>query len=49
MKTTRIHRREFLELAGLTGAGIAGVIFTSRLRRADAIEKNIREKDFLFL
>jgi hypothetical protein len=32
MTTTRLNRREFLELAGLAGASIAGVVFASGLR-----------------
>jgi 3',5'-cyclic AMP phosphodiesterase CpdA len=49
MKTTRINRREFLELAGLAGAGIAGVVFASGLRRARAAERSAEEHDFFFL
>lgn len=43
-----LHRREFLELAGLAGAGIAGVVFASGLQRA-AAAKGTREDDFMFL
>ncbi len=46
---TRINRREFLELAGLAGAGIAGVVFASGLPQASAAEKTAREQDFFFL
>src|SRR5262245_42655265 len=49
MDTTRINRREFLELAGLAGAGIAGVVFASGLRHAEAAERRVSEKDFFFL
>ena len=49
MKTIRINRREFLELAGLAGAGIAGVVFASRLSHAEAAERSIRANDFFFL
>jgi len=48
MKTT-IDRREFLQLTALTGAGIAGVVFTSGLRQASAAEKGMQENDFFFL
>ena len=48
MKTT-INRREFLELAGLAGAGIAGVVFASGLRQASAAERTVKENDFFFL
>ena len=44
-----INRREFLELAGLAGAGIAGVVFASGLRQASAAEKAVKENDFFFL
>lgn len=47
--TTRINRRTFLELAGLAGAGIAGVVFASGLRRAGAAQRSVRDTDFFFL
>ena len=49
MKST-VSRREFLELAGLASAGIAGVVFTSGLHptRAAAASRT-REDDFMFL
>src|SRR5258706_5982644 len=46
---TKVNRREFLQLAGLAGAGIAGVVFTSGLRQAQAAEKSVRANDFFFL
>lgn len=49
MTTTTMSRRTFLELAGLAGAGIAGVVFASGLRQANAVEKSSRERDFFFL
>jgi len=48
MKTT-INRREFFELAGIAGAGIAGVVFASGLRQASAAERTVKENDFVFL
>jgi len=44
-----VNRREFLQLTALTGAGIAGVVFASGLRRANAAEKSTRGNDFFFL
>ena len=47
--TTRINRRDFLALAGLAGAGIAGAVFASGLPRARAAERSSGQKDFFFL
>jgi len=44
-----VNRREFIQLAGLAGAGMAGVVFASGLRQAHAAEKSVRENDFFFL
>ncbi len=49
MKTTRINRREFLQLAGIAGVGIAGVVFASGLHQASAAERTAKENDFFFL
>jgi 3',5'-cyclic AMP phosphodiesterase CpdA len=49
MKTIRINRREFLELAGLVGAGIAGVVFASGLSHTEAAARSLRADDFFFL
>ncbi len=49
MDTRRINRRAFLELAGLAGAGIAGVVFASGLRQAGAAQESTQEHDFFFL
>jgi calcineurin-like phosphoesterase family protein len=46
---TKVNRREFMQLAGLAGAGIAGVVFASGLRQAQAAEKSARVNDFFFL
>jgi 3',5'-cyclic AMP phosphodiesterase CpdA len=46
---TKVNRREFMQLAGLAGAGIAGVVFASGLRQAQAAEKSMRENDFFFV
>jgi hypothetical protein len=43
-----LNRREFLELAGLAGAGIAGVVFASGLHPARATAAG-GEDDFMFL
>ncbi len=48
MKTI-VNRREFLQLTALTGAGIAGVMFASGLRHAEAAERIVRANDFIFL
>ena len=45
----RIGRRQFLELAGLASAGIAGVAFASRLRGASAAARHVAARDFVFL
>jgi 3',5'-cyclic AMP phosphodiesterase CpdA len=47
--TTRINRRDFLALVGLTGAGVAGVVFASGLPRARAAERSSGQNDFFFL
>ena len=47
--TGRTTRREFLELAGLASAGVAGVVFSSRLRGARAATRPTGVKDFVFL
>ena len=47
--TTTINRREFLELAAVAGAGIAGVVFASGLRQASAAGSSMRKDDFFFL
>jgi hypothetical protein len=45
-----LKRREFLELAGLASAGIAGVVFTAGLHPARAAAASrTREDDFMFL
>src|SRR5258706_6356554 len=46
---TKVNRREFIQRAGLAGAGIAGVVFGSGLRQAHAVEKSVRVNDFFFL
>jgi 3',5'-cyclic AMP phosphodiesterase CpdA len=46
---TQFKRREFLQLAGLAGAGIAGVVFGSRLHAAGAATAKAPEEDFMFL
>lgn len=45
----RVDRREFLQLAALSGAGIAGVVFASGLRRAHAASGGEAVDDFMFL
>ena len=47
--TTRINRRDFLALAGLAGAGIAGAVFASGLPRARAAARSSGKNDFFFL
>src|ERR1700758_2217334 len=42
-----LKRREFLELAGLASAGVAGVVFASALPRAAAAKSP--KDDFIFL
>ena len=47
-----ISRREFLELAGIAGVGIAGVVFASGLRHAGAAERSMGKYgayEFVFL
>ena len=44
--TRVMNRREFLQLAGLAGAGVAGVVFSSGLRAARAAEG---AQEFVFL
>lgn len=49
MKST-VNRRQFLELAGLASAGIAGVVFASGLHPARrAAAKTGGQDDFMFL
>ena len=45
--STAIDRREFMQLAGLAGAGIAGAVFASGLRGAQAAQAT--GQDFMFL
>ena len=50
--TTTINRREFLELAALAGAGIAGVVFASGLHPVSAAGRSAQgyeEGEFVFL
>src|SRR5262249_37362925 len=47
--TAPINRREFLELAAVAGAGIAGVVFASDLRPVNAAAGGAPESDFFFL
>src|SRR5262249_23320404 len=48
--TKHLDRREFIQLAGLTTAGIAGVVFSSGLRGVSlAAEKERSGEDFMFL
>jgi hypothetical protein len=47
--THTINRREFLTLASLAGAGVAGVVFASGLPRARAAERSNGQNDFFFL
>jgi len=47
--TNTINRREFLALAGLAGAGIAGVVFASGLRQVNAAERGATGNEFIFL
>src|SRR5215470_12762635 len=49
MENTRINRRGFLELAGLAGVSIAGVVFASRLRHVEAADRSVSEDEFFFL
>lgn len=44
-----INRREFLQLAGLAGAGIAGVAFSSGLHPRRALAKADGSDEFMFL
>jgi calcineurin-like phosphoesterase family protein len=48
MKNT-VNRREFLELAGLASAGIAGVVFTAGLHPTRAAASSAGKDDFMFL
>jgi len=45
----RLNRREFLQLAGLAGAGVAGVVFASGLHPAHAANPRAPQDDFMFL
>jgi hypothetical protein len=48
--SSTVNRREFLELAGLATAGIAGVVFASGLHPTRAAAaRSTREDDFVFL
>lgn len=47
--TSSCTRRDFLQLAALAGAGVAGAVFASRLRPAAAATGPAAAEDFLFL
>lgn len=47
--TRRLDRREFMQLAGLATAGIAGVVFSSGLRGVSLAAAKGRAQDFMFL
>jgi len=47
--TQHLDRREFIQLAGLTTAGIAGVVFSSGLRGVRLAAAKGRADDFMFL
>ena len=47
--TRHLDRREFIQLAGLTTAGIAGVVFSSGLRGVSLAAAEGKEEDFMFL
>jgi 3',5'-cyclic AMP phosphodiesterase CpdA len=47
--TRRFDRREFIQLAGLTTAGIAGVVFSSGLRGVRQAAGRHRAEEFVFL
>jgi hypothetical protein len=46
--TKHLDRREFMQLAGLTTAGIAGVVFSSGLRGVRLAAAKGKGKDFIF-
>ena len=47
--TKHLDRREFIQLAGLTTAGIAGVVFSSGLRGVSYAAAKGKAEDFMFL
>jgi predicted MPP superfamily phosphohydrolase len=47
--TKHLDRREFIQLAGLTTAGIAGVVFSSGLRGVSLAAAKGRAEEFMFL
>ncbi len=47
--TRHLDRREFIQLAGLTTAGIAGVVFSSGLRGVSLAAAKGKGEDFMFL
>src|SRR5262249_44295158 len=47
--TKHLDRREFIQLAGLTTAGIAGVVFSSGLRGVSYAAAKGNAEDFMFL
>ena len=47
--TRHLDRREFIQLAGLTTAGIAGVVFSSGLRGVSLAAARGKGEDFMFL
>jgi len=47
--TGDLDRRQFIQLAGLASAGIAGVVFSSRLRGVSRAAERSRTADFMFL
>jgi hypothetical protein len=44
-----LDRREFIQLAGLATAGVAGVVFSSGLRGVSLAAEKGRAEDFMFL
>ncbi len=47
--TRHLDRREFIQLAGLATAGVAGVVFSSGLRGVSLAAAKGRGEDFMFL
>jgi DNA repair exonuclease SbcCD nuclease subunit len=47
--TKTMNRREFSKLAGVAGAGVAGVVFASGLRGVRAATHDATRSDFMFL
>src|SRR5205814_10214351 len=47
--TRQLDRREFIQLAGLATAGVAGVVFSSGLRGVSFAAGKGRAEDFMFL